>query len=271
MLIAKGAFVWLTGRTKERMDRSIEKLKADFPMGKFDAFLMDYNDLTTIKPAMEAFLTKIDRLDGVLHNAGVTGVGTTVQGYDMCLGINAIAPFLVQKFIDDILIRTAEVVPENSVRIVWVSSSLTYMAPSKGGIHWDDINNPRAQIIKIGPYAQSKAVTIYEAALWPEKTGAGSKVISVSSHPGPNQSDIGRNYDAETFPLSVINSQPTEFGAHADLWPLLHPSVTLADNGAFYVPFGIKTEPREDIVNGYKGPDGQKLWSWLEQQVKAYL
>jgi protochlorophyllide reductase len=273
LLVEKGAFVWLTGKTKERMDRSVAKLKAQYPNGKFDYFLIDYNDLSTIKPSMEAFLKKLDRLDGVIHNAGLNYVSgkTTAQGYELRLGVNAVAPHLVQKFLDPILIKTAETAPANSVRLVWVASTSSYMSPSNGGINWDDLNHPQDGLLHYGIYGQSKAMNIYQGILWPKKVGSKSNVVSVSVHPGIVQSDIRRNATGSRRSFMQGIGAPTVEGAYAELYPLLSPSVTQADNGTFFVPHGQKASPRSDIVQGANGPNGEKLWTWLEDQVAKFL
>lgn len=270
MLIAKGAFVWLTGRTKERMDKSAASLREQYPNGKFDYFLLDYCDLTTIKPAMEALVQKLDRLDGIVHNAGLGTTGTTVQGHEIRLGANAIAPHLVQKFLDDIIIKTAETAPANSVRIVWVSSTSLFGAPKNGGIHWQDINNPPNGMGKMGIYGQSKVVNAYQAVMWPRKVKNSEKVVSVSVHPGPTRSDFDRHIEGGGRLLNTIG-RPVAHAACAEVWPLVHPSVTTKDNGSFYIPYGSKIRLRSDIVAGFEGPNGDKVWNWLDEQVKSFM
>lgn len=272
LLVEKGAFVWLTGKTKDRMDRSVAKLRKEYPNGKFDYFLIDYSDLSTIKASMEPFVSKLERLDGVLHNAGLNYVANafTAQGYELRLGVNAVAPHLVQKFLDGVLIKTAETAPENSVRVVWVASTSSYMSPSNGGIHWEDMNHPPDGIMRYGIYGQSKAINIYQGILWPRKVGQGSKVVSLSVHPGIVQSDIRRNATGSRRGLMQGIGAPTIEGAYAELYPLLHPSITSADNGSFYAPQGFRAQPRADIVAGANGANGEKLWTWLEEQVSKH-
>ena len=57
----------------------------------------------------------------------------TKQGYDLQLGTNNIAPFLLTNFLYPILAKTAKTAPADSVRVVWVSSNGADILSPKGG------------------------------------------------------------------------------------------------------------------------------------------
>jgi NAD(P)-dependent dehydrogenase (short-subunit alcohol dehydrogenase family) len=82
----------------------------------------------------------------IFHNAGVMLPDepdqTTVQGYHQQLGINALAPFLLQHFLTPLMLSTAALPARkpNSVRIIFVSSSGHRATPIPGGVNWDDLN-----------------------------------------------------------------------------------------------------------------------------------
>jgi retinol dehydrogenase 12 len=73
LLYAKGGAVYIAARSAKRATDAIEKLKAQVPesSGRLVAMVLDLADLTTIKPAVEAFLKQESRLDTLVHNAGV--------------------------------------------------------------------------------------------------------------------------------------------------------------------------------------------------------
>jgi retinol dehydrogenase-12 len=65
----------------------------DFPKGSLEFLKLDLNDLTTIKPAAQELLAKVNRLDIASYNAGVmtppvgskTAQVRTRQSVDSCV------------------------------------------------------------------------------------------------------------------------------------------------------------------------------------------
>jgi NADP-dependent 3-hydroxy acid dehydrogenase YdfG len=73
MLYAKGATVYIAARSEKRATDGISKITAETPnsSGTLMPMVIDLADLTTIKPAVEAFLKQQNRLDILVHNAGI--------------------------------------------------------------------------------------------------------------------------------------------------------------------------------------------------------
>ncbi|ANB14243.1 Env9p [Sugiyamaella lignohabitans] len=265
-LLQKNAKVWVVARSQTKVDAAITQFKKEMPNCNVDFFLVDFSDLATIKPGVQKFLDTESRLDGVFHNAGVMvppNGSKTTQGYELQLGVNCVGPFLLQKYLDDIIIKTAKISPPNSTRIVWVSSSGHGFSP-KAGIQWDNINFEKLNK-PWKAYGQSKAINVYQGILWPKKH-AGSGVVSLSAHPGNLKSELQRNTSAA---MNIL-LYPANYGAYTELYGALHPSLTTKDNGSYLIPWGKKGVARSDIVEGANGKNGERLWNWLEEQVAPY-
>ena len=104
---------------------------------------LDLEDLTTVKASPKDFLAREDRLDVLWNNAAVMNTppaSKTKQGYELQLGTNNIAPFLLTKLLTPLLIKTAKTVPNGSVRVVWVSSSAAEMIAPVGGIDMSNVD-----------------------------------------------------------------------------------------------------------------------------------
>lgn len=73
MLYAKGGTVYIAARSEKRCMDAISKIKAEMPKftGTLMAMVIDLADLATIKSAVEAFLKQENRLDVLIHNAGI--------------------------------------------------------------------------------------------------------------------------------------------------------------------------------------------------------
>jgi retinol dehydrogenase-12 len=101
--------------------------------GTLKPFIADLSDLTTIKPAVEAFLRENYRLDVLFLNAD----DPTANNNDSNLAIrtNCLAPFLLTRLLYPLMQRTTTHFCHinTSIRIVYVSSLLSFATP-RGGV-----------------------------------------------------------------------------------------------------------------------------------------
>lgn len=73
ILYAHDAVVYVAGRSQSKASTAITRIKDAFPKsrGRLEFMNVDFSDLSTIKPGAEAFLTREQRLDVLVNNAGV--------------------------------------------------------------------------------------------------------------------------------------------------------------------------------------------------------
>jgi len=73
ILYAKGGTIYIAARSEKRCMDAISKIKTEIPKstGTLMTMIIDLADLATIKPAVEAFLKQENRLDVLIHNAGI--------------------------------------------------------------------------------------------------------------------------------------------------------------------------------------------------------
>ncbi|OKL59513.1 hypothetical protein UA08_05112 [Talaromyces atroroseus] len=124
ILYQKNATIYVAGRSESKAKAAIDDILSRFQTltGKPIFLFVDLNDLTTVKPAVEEFLSSENRLDVLWNNAGVMfqPVGsTTMQGFEMQLGSNTVAPILLTKLLHPVLDRTAASAPPDLVRVCW--------------------------------------------------------------------------------------------------------------------------------------------------------
>lgn len=139
---AHGATVVLLGRTLEKLERVYDELEAAgypqpaiVPLNLETAVEHDYIELAN--QLEETF----GRLDGILHNAGLLGVLTSIENYDpiiwqQVMQVNVHAPFLLTQTLLPLLHRSQD------ASIIFTSSGVG----RKGRAHW-------------GAYAVSKFAT----------------------------------------------------------------------------------------------------------------
>lgn len=270
LLLAAGAKLWIVGRSVDKLDQSIQELKKDAPNADVRSIVIDFNDLLTVKQGLQQFLSTATELHGVVHNAGIMFPPVeerTKQDFDKQLGVNVIAPFLIQRHLDDLLIATAKKSPPNTVRVVWVSSAGHLGAPN--GIDWSDINLDKSGTKK--KYFHSKALNVMEAILWSRKH-ENSGVLSVSVHPGVINSDLGRYLSSVESFFSSFIAQPVVYGAYSEMYGAVSPDLTVEKHsGAYIVPYGTVGIARGDIVKAAEGKEGDKVWQWLTEVTDPYI
>lgn len=77
ILYEKNATVYIATRTASKIRNAIDNIKKQCPAsrGRLEAMVLDLANLETIKPAVESFVSKEQRLDVLFNNAGVMGTG----------------------------------------------------------------------------------------------------------------------------------------------------------------------------------------------------
>lgn len=258
LLLSKNADVWLVGRSETKLDNSTKSLQQNYTSSKVHTLLIDYNDLATVKPAVEKLRKEVDLLDGIIHNAGILLApegSVTEQGIEQTIGVNAVAPGLLQDLLDPLI----ENVPNG--RIVWLSSGGQMMSPTNGF-------DPNL-VGKLSPgknYFMSKALEYIMAVQW-TKRHPNSSVKSVSVHPGVIKSDLSRNMpNYQKKILSFLYSETIE-GAKTVVASALDPNI---GNNLYLVPYGKPGVVRPDIVESAHGKRGADAVEWVESKIASF-
>lgn len=183
ILYQHNAKIYVAARSQSKANKLMEELRQAHPKSKGEVVFLklELDDLTTIKASATEFLAKESRLDVIWNNAGVMVPppgSKTKQGYELQLGINNLGHFLFMHFLTPILEKTAKTAPEDSVRVVWVSSSAADSAP-RPAIDFSNMDYKRDEGLW-GPYMRSKAGNAIHAIEFARRT-QGSGIISLVS------------------------------------------------------------------------------------------
>lgn len=198
ILYAKNAKVYIAARSETKALTVIDDIQTAFPSSKGSLIFLklDLVDLTTIKASVEEFLRKEDKLHVLVNNAGIRAVAKiperTVQGYEMNLGVNNVGVFLFTKLLTPILNATAQSVPANTVRVVWLSSTIDLAAVKDVGVPLDNLDFHR-EVSGLDRYGLSKVGSWFQAvefARLHKKDG----IISVALNPGNLATDLTREH-----------------------------------------------------------------------------
>ncbi|KAJ6259584.1 hypothetical protein Dda_5222 [Drechslerella dactyloides] len=279
ILYSKNAKVYIAGRSEANGAAAIAQIKSEHPKsdGALEFVHLDLADLTTIKPAADVFLAKEKRLDALVHNAAIMAAPTSwrsAQGWDVQFGTNVLGPFVLQRHLQNILAETAKFRERDSVRVLFLSSISSHVAPP-GGVSYENIETKGISPLTIIPgldtflkYAQTKCANALMAKGFAVKfkdTG----VIAVSANPGNLNTSLTRH-----SLLARIFSPPllyaARYGALTELFSILSPEIDKSQNGAVIQPWGRISFLRQDIHDSEKNGEAVKFWDWLEEHTQGF-
>ncbi|OAP61002.1 hypothetical protein AYL99_06006 [Fonsecaea erecta] len=277
ILYSKNAKVYTAARNHGRTLEANADIESQNPnsMGNLLFLKLDLEDLSSVKAAAEEFISKETRLDILWNNAAIlmppAGL-KTIQGCDLQLGVNCLAPFLFTKLLTPTLLATAQVSPPGSVRVMFVASSPTYLFAPTGGVEMLRLEDAGEQdptymygVSKAGnaPYALQfaklhrergvTAVVCREPFCYRVSWSSGSQVRSTQSgNPENLRSGLPRHISRWGQMLMRLLQYDPVYGAYTELFGGLSPESTLEKTGAWLMPRGRIGKLRPDIEEAGK-------------------
>jgi NAD(P)-dependent dehydrogenase (short-subunit alcohol dehydrogenase family) len=94
-----------------------------------------------------------------------------LQGHDLEMGTNCLAPYLLTILLEPVLIRTAASAPSLSIRVVFVVSLIQLGSPA-GGMSFDGQGIPKILPKPMENYMQSKVGGTWLAAEFAKRLGS---------------------------------------------------------------------------------------------------
>lgn len=191
-----GAIVVLICRNKAKGEDTVTELKKLTRNDAIDLVVADLSSQPQVRRAAAEFRHRYDRLDVLVNNAGATFPERTesVDGMEMTLAVNHLAPFLLTNLLLD------ELKAAGDARVVNVNSD----AHEQGRINFDDLqmrsHYPRG--VGMRAYANAKLanlLTVYELA----RRLQGTRVAANTLHPGYVATKIV-TLDSATGPIRLL-------------------------------------------------------------------
>ena len=186
-LVRQGAHVVGGCRRVDAGKQAFADLKNE--RGSTEVIALDLASLASVRQFAEAFLSKYDRLDGLVNNAGVmaTPEGRTQDGFETQFGVNHLGHFLLTELLLDTLKASAP------SRIVCVSSvAHVNRTENRGNIVLDDLNFEKRPYDRVEAYSQSKLANVLHAAELARRLD-GTGVSAFSVHPGWIRSNLAQH------------------------------------------------------------------------------
>lgn len=255
----KNATVIIACRSKKKGLEAIEKIKNQVGKDKYiDTMVLDLADFDSIKSFANKFISKYNRLDILMNNAGVVNQekkGITKEGFETQFGTNHLGHFALTGHLFNILKNT----PYS--RVVTLSSGGYKYAD----LDLNDLNWEKRPYHRVKSYGVSKlANLLFTMKLQEYFDKAGASAISVAAHPGlsasPRQQSIGMGGK-----LTKWLASPLSRGSRPQLMAATAKSVIAND---FYGPkYGIDGYPKLVTIKHehYTKEIADKLWKLSEK------
>ncbi|KAJ6026558.1 hypothetical protein N7460_011375 [Penicillium canescens] len=282
-LAQQNAKVYMGARSLQKAKAAIEEIKTKTQRPDLDISIlkMDMLELRSIKSAAGEFLSKENRLHGMVNNAGIMAVanGISKDGFEYQWQTNYLSHWLLTFLLTPVMELTATTVPVGTVRIVNVSSSNHKMAPPQG-IDFENINlqGPGPSSNPWVRYGQSKLGNYLHALSLHQKLSE-KGIWTASLHPGIVDTNLSTNI--EMFAISILSSRPviwllrrvgfmlsTDQGSWTQLFAIAGRDFGAALSGNYLEPIAKKGTVK--MPRGVTSEDLQdRLWKWTESEMKA--
>ncbi|KAL9591682.1 MAG: hypothetical protein Q9179_007477 [Wetmoreana sp. 5 TL-2023] len=263
------AQIYFTGRNSKAAADVIARAKRVNPTVDVLFLECDHDSLASVHSAITSFLSRSQRLDVLLCNAGVMGTDAslTKDGYEHQFGINQMAHALMIKLLLPTLQSTAR--QTGDARVVFESSVGFRWTPS-GGIRLDQLKTTQDYAFagRWVRYGQSKLANVIYAS---ELARRYPEITAVSVHPGVIWTNLWNVQwsllNRIFFYLATLGqSVPVEEGVKVPCWAMTAPKEDLSP-GAFYEKVGAIGAQSKDSQNKVLG---EKLWTWTQKQLEAH-
>ena len=254
-----GATTVLACRSPEKAETAAAEVRAASGSDDVEVVALDLADLTSVKAGAAELLSRWDRLDVLVNNAGGiwSGRQVTAQGFEQTLGVNHVGPFFLTSLLLDRL-KQAE-----SGRIVNLSSFGHHMAVT--GMNWSDLQSEQ-RYSTFGAYAQSKLANLLFTRGLALRL-ADTNVTANAAHPGPVRSGFGLDGDMTGImgwgnrlirPFEISSTA----GAATPVYLASSPEVE-GRTGGYYVHSRLGHPSR----HGRSDKDADRLWEVTEKMI----
>ena len=264
-LAEKGATVVIVGRSLERANAVVEKIRQSTSNQKVEYLLADLSSLDQVRNVARAFNQQYESLDVLINNAGAVFFENKFNPdhYEMTFTLNYLSYFLLTQLLLEKIRTTAQ--QKGEARIINVSSEV-----HRGSkIYFDDLmfEHRSYGLGGLRAYSQSKLADIlfsFELA----RRIANTEITSNALHPGLVSSNIGKNNGilgrlsmglVNRFAISALE------GAQTPVYLASWPSVK-GVTGKYFV----KCQPIQADKAAYDLDCARQLWEISEDLVSMY-
>lgn len=281
MLYSAGGTVYIAARSPSAIATEIDAIKSAYPRasGVVKSLHLDLSDLKTVETCASAFLAQESRLDVLWNNAAISRgpVGSlSAQGHEIHLATNCLGPFLLTQLLLPVLVNTAKVSPESTVRVVFTTSGVVDMKAPPGGLTMADVVAGKQQSDVTMNYCLSKAGNWFLASEFDKRVRTNG-IVCLTQNPGTLRT---KGWDDTPWWMRAMMAplfREPKMGAYTELWAGLSPEVKIDDGGRYAISWGRwHPSPRKDILESLKTKEeggtgvAAEFREWCEKLTRPY-
>ncbi len=254
-----GATVILAVRSADKGERAADEVRAEVAGAPVEVMSLDLASLASIRGFADQLGSRLERLDVLLANAGVTMKDrtTTTDGFETTFGVNHLGHFLLANLLRPMLAAA------DDGRLVVVASDAHKFA--RGGLDFDDLQGERRYRF-MRAYGASKLANILFAAEAARRWADDGTSVN-SLHPGFVATRLGRDGDGGRIgdllaPLLKPFARTPERGASTSIHLATSPDVR-SITGAYFsdcVAVSPSAAARDEVTAG-------RLWDLSTELV----
>ena len=280
-LVLSSAHVYLFGRSLSKLEHTRDTIHSECTtalasnyasgdrrhgakVGRMTIVQCDLSDLSSIKRAVDEFLTQEDKVDLVFGNAGVMVGGRTADGYEMMWGTNVLGHHALLRLLLPALRKSAEArnsLETGETRVVLTASDTHRWVDAPQHLTLNaDATNPSLGHIHL--YGRSKLGNVYTASKLAALSDADRMGLTVCSvHPGGVKSQLGSSNRLLTR-IKNWFLVPATLGAVTQLWGGAGAAPSEV-HGRYLVPWA-QVGRESALAQNTKVRDD--VWRWCEEQ-----
>lgn len=252
-----GASVRAVARNEHRAREAAEQIRRAVPDAEVRPLACDMSDLRALRVLADRLLASEERLDVLVHNAGVMPKqrARSPDGHELMFATHVLAPFAFNAWLGDLLGRSAP------ARIITVSSGGMYGRRLPAG-------DPESEETAYSPstlYARTKREQVVLSELWAERF-ADRGVVVHAMHPGWVETPgLARSLPAFRSAARLILRDP-EGGADTIIWLAGAPEA-LESTGQFWHDRRIRPTHYRLAAGEDPPEERQRLWEYCQAAV----
>jgi NAD(P)-dependent dehydrogenase (short-subunit alcohol dehydrogenase family) len=252
-----GAAVRPVARNELRAREAADQIASVVPDAELRPLACDLSDLGALRSLADRLCAEEERLDVLVHNAGVMPNARTrsQDGHELMFATHVLAPFALNAWLSDLLARRAP------ARIVTVSSGGMYSQRLPAG----DPESARAAYNASKLYARTKRQQVVLSEMWGERLAPRGIVVH-AMHPGWVETPgLARALPAIRSAARLLLRAPEE-GADTIVWLGGAPEA-LETTGRFW--HDRRPRPTHYLLGAPEDPPAarQELWDYCETAI----
>jgi NAD(P)-dependent dehydrogenase (short-subunit alcohol dehydrogenase family) len=256
-LAGLGATVVIVGRNPERLAATRRLIEERTPAARVDSLQGDLASQREVRRVADEFVSRYDRLDVLLNNAGAAYPRRreSTDGIELTFALNHLGYFLLTRLLEDRLRSSAP------ARVVNVASDAHRYA--RGGFDFEDYQRTK-RYSSFRVYGESKLANILFTREYSRRL-EGTGVMVNALHPGFVRTRFGSNQSAGGklfWNMLSVFAIPVEAGARTPIYLASSPDVSSITGGYF-----DRCKPSEPTAYAKDDAAAARLWTLSEELV----